>query len=128
MSDIKILFVDDDEMLRMIIPSCLKGVFGGKYQVICAADGFGALEIVKNEKGIRLVITDCDMPKMNGLDLDANIEKYYPDIKVIMMSGMHHEEDIANRGLHCYFILKGIDGDRKLCDAIRELLENTPAV
>src|SRR5215471_2143509 len=62
---VNILIVDDNEIAVEIVRGTLAAA---GYNVRCATNGREALDIVLNG-GYRLVITDWDMPEMNGLEL-----------------------------------------------------------
>ena len=60
-----ILAVDDSASMRQMVAFTLKGA---GYQVLEAADGVEALSIAKGQ-GVNLVITDVNMPRMDGISL-----------------------------------------------------------
>ncbi len=68
-----ILVVDDDEQQRLLLQMLLERE---GYQVFRAADGKDALEIFEVNPEIRLVITDLEMPRMNGFELVRAIRKH----------------------------------------------------
>lgn len=77
-----ILLVEDDHATRRLY-SHLLSISG--YNVIEAEDGMVALEqLAKHE--CRLVVTDLNMPRMDGLELIAQIRSKYPDTYVILMT------------------------------------------
>lgn len=59
-----VLAVDDTRALRAMLADCLKK---GGHQVVLAADGVEALEQLRKHRP-DMVITDLNMPRMNGLD------------------------------------------------------------
>ncbi|WP_112321093.1 response regulator [Oceanibium sediminis] len=59
-----VLAVDDTRALRSMLADCLKK---GGHQVVLAADGVEALDKLRQHKP-DMVITDLNMPRMNGLD------------------------------------------------------------
>lgn len=79
-----VLIVDDSVMLI----NYLKDAFS-KYKEtfipLLAQDGLEAIEILKNEP-IALLVTDLEMPKIDGLGLLAYTNKYHPNIPCIVMS------------------------------------------
>lgn len=83
---VKVLIVDDDSIAR----TSIKTLFDwNKYGFeICgeAANGESSIDIIKNSKP-DIVVTDMSMPVMNGVELIDYMEKNYPDIKVIALSG-----------------------------------------
>jgi len=66
-----LLFVEDESMIRRIAISLLRPYFIEIYE---ASDGVEAMEIY-NEKRPDLIITDIEMPNMDGLTLCKNIRK-----------------------------------------------------
>lgn len=66
----------------------LKSFLGQKYEVLTAYNGLDGLkEFEKNEKSIRLVITDLVMPEISGVGVISIIKKKYPGIPVIAITG-----------------------------------------
>jgi len=84
--NIKILVADDSKVSRNYISSLLKTHL---YQVITADDGDTALEIINKDPDIKLLITDYNMPRMNGFDLVKNIRREVSknDLVIIGLSG-----------------------------------------
>jgi len=80
----KILAVDDDSGMLGLVIYCLE-VAG--HVVIPARDGTDAQREMGLHPDIELVVTDCDMPEMNGLELAAWIRQNHPDKKIVLMSG-----------------------------------------
>lgn len=64
-----ILAVDDSASMRQMVSFTLKGA---GYEVLEAADGVEALGIAKT-RGVDLVITDVNMPNMDGITLIQNL-------------------------------------------------------
>lgn len=63
---ITVLFVDDSLIMRQMVGQTLEAT--GRYRCVLAEDGEQGLEQVKQIRP-KLVITDLNMPRMNGLDL-----------------------------------------------------------
>ncbi len=63
----KVLLVDDSGVMRTIIARGLRSLFID--EVVEAADGVEALEKFGDGEGFDLVLTDWNMPNMNGLEL-----------------------------------------------------------
>lgn len=74
----KILIVDDDQLMRKLLEYIIKKA---GYQVSVADNGSNALKIVKKEKP-DLIISDVEMPKMNGLELCQKLKENF-DTKLI---------------------------------------------
>jgi response regulator RpfG family c-di-GMP phosphodiesterase len=79
----KVLIVDDDPIVRSILSSAL--MTHDELGILTAENGKIAAKILNIIK-IDLVITDLEMPEMNGLDLLSYINKAHPDIPVIVLT------------------------------------------
>ena len=80
-----ILLVEDNLIVRMTLCELLSAHFG--FDVIEAADGVSALEIVGNHLEIVLIISDVQMPRMDGDKLSVEAKKIRPKLPFILMSG-----------------------------------------
>ncbi|MBI3893344.1 MAG: response regulator [Candidatus Wallbacteria bacterium] len=80
----RVLIVDDEEDLCQYLKLMISKK--ANYEVDIATDGAAAFEKIKGER-FNLVISDINMPKMNGIELLNNIKNYDPDIEVIMLTG-----------------------------------------
>jgi predicted regulator of Ras-like GTPase activity (Roadblock/LC7/MglB family)/ActR/RegA family two-component response regulator len=80
----RVLVVDDEaDMLWMLQRNLNKGM--EDVEILAAESGEEALAIL-SDKEINLVISDINMPGMNGLDLLAEISNRYPETGVIIMT------------------------------------------
>ena len=79
-----ILAVDDDALVLMNTVHMLEDL---GHTVFEAYSGYEALEILKREDGIDLVVTDQAMPKMSGTELAKIIKREWPDIPVLLATG-----------------------------------------
>ena len=79
-----VLIVDDSVMLINYLEESFQQ-YQDRFLMITANDGLEAIEILKNNS-ISLLITDLQMPKIDGLGLLAYTNKYYPKIPCIVMS------------------------------------------
>ena len=82
----KILVVDDSSTMRRIIVNTLARL--GYKDVVQAADGVEAWDALQANPDIGVVITDWNMPNMNGLELVKKIraEEKYVDVPIIMVT------------------------------------------
>jgi len=80
----RILVVDDDVLIAM---STVEMVEDLGHTVIEAYSGSDALEIIKGDTAIDLMITDFAMPKMSGAELIMAARSIRPDLPVILASG-----------------------------------------
>ena len=88
----RIMVVDDDEGMRHILSIALSRM---GYEVLSAGNGIEAFNLfLKNS--FALVLTDLEMPGMDGLNLASRIKDRFPTIPVILMTG-HSKEDVMKR-------------------------------
>ena len=80
----RILIVDDDSSVRDLL---MEGLADGSCTCAAAADGTAALAALDRD-GFDLVITDVDMPGMDGLELLTEVRRIAPETEVIMLTGV----------------------------------------
>ncbi|MDE6587199.1 MAG: response regulator transcription factor [Paramuribaculum sp.] len=86
----KILFVEDEEDLTLIVADTLRGQ---GYDVITAADGIQGLDKFKSE-GADIVVADVMMPKMDGFTMAKDIRKLSPTIPLLFLTAKSTIDDI----------------------------------
>jgi len=79
----RILVVDDEVQIRSLLRQMLEAE---GYQVLTAADGEEAMGMV-HAHTLDLVITDMIMPGKDGLKLIMELQREYPELPVIAISG-----------------------------------------
>ncbi|HKD04453.1 MAG TPA: response regulator [Bryobacteraceae bacterium] len=80
-----VLVAEDDALVRELINSVL---LREGYSVLLASDGVEALELSRGYSGdIHLLLSDVIMPRMNGVNLAANIRAERPATRSLLMSG-----------------------------------------
>ncbi|MES2112907.1 MAG: two-component regulator propeller domain-containing protein [Bacteroidota bacterium] len=84
-----VLVVDDNDTNRDILKSQLEQ---WKFTPIVAESGAQALKILSSKQPVNLVISDMDMPDMDGVQLAKKIRKKYPDLPIILLSSLGNEE------------------------------------
>ncbi|MBN1699587.1 MAG: response regulator [Spirochaetales bacterium] len=92
---IKILIVDDSEATRASLKFSLSMK---KFNVTGAADVDEAINILNRDRGIKLVITDMNMPGMSGLDLLSFI-RGKPEMKTLPVIVLTTAEDKGREAL-----------------------------
>ena len=93
LKSIKILFVEDEEDLCNIISDTLTKL---QANFETANNGKVALEKFKESNDFDLIVTDINMPVMNGLELIKNIRDMHSDIPVVIMSAHTEPEYIKS--------------------------------
>ncbi len=81
----RILIVDDMEGFREVFTYVFKWQLPD-CQLELAADGFEALEAFRQQP-FDLVLTDYDMPGLNGLELIHTLRRGWPETRFVLMSG-----------------------------------------
>src|SRR5205809_7202726 len=118
-----VILVADDEVIIRNLVTILMQLEG--YLVLAAADGQEGLELSRKYSGkIDLVITDMEMPRLNGRDLCAHLLEERPGIKVLAMSGLDIAE-IVSQNIHMQFLPKPFDGET-IKERVREILGLPP--
>jgi len=107
-----ILVADDSPTIRKFVSVALS-VKG--FEIIACSDGMEAIEVLPNQK-IDLVITNLNMPNVDGFELISSIRKNddYKDLPIIVLSSLGNTEDIQ-RGLECganSYLVKPFDPKR----------------
>ncbi len=90
MDNLKILIVDDDQVIRLMLEIALESA---GYQVVIAEDGNEAIAALHNEK-FDLVITDLQMGDPDGFAVLREAKKMDPLIRRIVMTGSQDESSV----------------------------------
>ncbi len=86
-----VLLVDDEPLVRSVGRDFLTRC---GYRVFLAENGEDALSVyADNREKISLVILDLVMPKMGGRETLAEFAARFPEARILMASGLHHEDD-----------------------------------
>ena len=110
----KILVVDDEPDLEpLVLQRMRRHIRRGRYEFVFAHNGVEALEQLAADPGIDMVVSDINMPRMDGLTLLEQIPNVSPDIRAIIVSAYGDMENIRtamNRGAFD-FVTKPVDFD-----------------
>jgi PAS domain S-box-containing protein len=79
-----ILFVDDDPLIAMSTTEMLEDL---GHRVIGASSALHALDILKSEQPIDLMVTDHVMPGMTGIELAAATRQVRPSLPILLATG-----------------------------------------
>lgn len=108
----KILVVDDEpDVQPLFMQRMRRDIRAGRYELVFAQNGVEALEMLNQDSGIDMVITDINMPKMDGLTLLEQIPSVDPNIRSIIISAygdMKNIREAMNRGAFD-FVTKPLD-------------------
>jgi len=108
----KILVVDDEADVELLMRQRFRRHLRNKlYEFIFAREGEAALEQLRRHPDVDIVLSDINMPRMDGLTLLARVGEQYPWVKVIIVSAYSDFTNIRvamNRGAFD-FLVKPID-------------------
>ena len=111
-SPTRLLVVDDEEDLELLIRQRFRrSIRQGEIDFVFAHNGRDALEKLVAHPEIRLVLSDINMPVMDGLTLLSQLEEIRPEIRAVIVSAYGDMENIRtamNRGAFD-FVTKPID-------------------
>lgn len=133
----KILVVDDETDLQSLIKQKFrKEIREQKYDFVFAFDGEEALDMIREHPEIDLVLSDINMPRMDGLTLLVKLHELSPMIKAVIVSAYGDMDKIRlamNRGAFD-FVCKPVDFKdlgvtiEKTIDHIQELKKTLQAI
>ena len=110
----KILVVDDEPDLQpLMLQRMRRSIRAGKYIFVFAGNGVEALERLREQEDIDMVVSDINMPQMDGLTLLDQIAQLDPNIRSVIISAYGDMKNIRtamNRGAFD-FITKPVDFD-----------------
>jgi sigma-B regulation protein RsbU (phosphoserine phosphatase) len=110
----KILFVDDEPDMEMLIKRRFRhATESGQFALIYATNGVDALAKLREHADVDIILTDINMPEMDGLTLLTHLNQMHSPIKAVIVSAYGDMENIRtamNRGAFD-FITKPINFD-----------------
>jgi two-component system, chemotaxis family, chemotaxis protein CheY len=89
----KILIVDDSKTVRNLVAFIMKKE---GFKVIVAEDGLDGLEKLYSEEKVDLIISDINMPRMDGFTFIRTVreQEAYRDVPIVVLSTEGQEKDI----------------------------------
>lgn len=121
---LKLIIVEDEDLLREGLSTCIDWNELGYELVGTAEDGVMALELI-SEINPDIIISDIKMPHMNGLELAEYVNENFPSIRMVIISG-YDDFEYAKKAITvgvCEYILKPINLDELYC-VMKKLREN----
>ncbi|MCY3860700.1 MAG: SpoIIE family protein phosphatase [bacterium] len=110
----KILVVDDEPDLEpLVLQRMRRQIRSKEYEFVFACDGVDALEKLNADPTIDMVLSDINMPKMDGLTLLQQLPDVDPNLRAVIVSAYGDMDNIRtamNRGAFD-FVTKPIDFD-----------------
>ena len=116
----RILIVDDTITARILMKNILESA---GYLVKTANDGTEALKVLTREK-FDMLLTDIEMPKMNGIELTAAVRKSGQNLPIILVTSMTDQkfrDEGTEAGADAFFVKSSFD-QNNLLDVIKRLM------
>jgi adenylate cyclase len=133
----KILVVDDEADLELLVKQKFRRkIRENLYEFVFACDGEDALEKIKENPDLDIVLSDINMPRMDGLTLIGHLKDSNPVLKAVVVSAYGDMQNIRtamNRGAFD-FVCKPVDFNdlditiEKTVKYVRELQETLKAI
>jgi two-component system alkaline phosphatase synthesis response regulator PhoP len=121
----KVLIVDDEAYIRLLIEQTLEDLEEDSIEVIQAENGIDALGLVKQERP-RLVFLDVMMPQMNGFEVCRVIKRDWQmeDVYVVILTakGQEYDRQVSEEAGANRYMTKPFDPD-ELLEVARVVLD-----
>jgi CheY-like chemotaxis protein len=90
----KVLIADDEDSMRQLVA---RAIAMDGHEIVTAQDGAEALEILTREDGaFDLLLTDIQMPVMDGIALALSVARDFPDLTILLMTGFADQRERAS--------------------------------
>lgn len=115
---VRVLVVEDEPSVRMVLTEALEDA---GFEIMEACDGTEALKLIQDPGGMQIVVTDINMPGLNGFDVANQARALYPSLPVIFVSALIHQASERNMASPCRWLTKPFRID-VLVGTVREML------
>jgi DNA-binding NtrC family response regulator len=117
-----VLVVDDENAVRRFAVRVLERE---GYIVLEARDGVDALELLRKDASVGVVVSDIVMPRLNGVELMQALASSHPDLPVILMSG-YATSALSDMGIAapCSILVKPFPPER-LLEEVRRCIQQS---
>jgi two-component system cell cycle response regulator CpdR len=90
----RVLIADDEDSMRTLVA---RAIALDGHDVVTAEDGAVALDILERERGaFDLLLTDIQMPVMDGIALALSAARDFPDLTILLMTGFADQRERAH--------------------------------
>jgi two-component system cell cycle response regulator CpdR len=90
----RVLIVDDEDSMRQLVA---RAIAMDGHDITTASDGAEALEILGGaDGGFELLLTDIQMPIMDGIALALAAARDFPDLTILLMTGFADQRERAS--------------------------------
>ena len=90
----RVLIVDDEDSMRLLVA---RAIAMDGHDIMTASDGAEALEILgSTDSAFDLLLTDIQMPVMDGIALALAAARDFPDLTILLMTGFAEQRERAS--------------------------------
>ncbi|WP_166299376.1 MULTISPECIES: response regulator [unclassified Bradyrhizobium] len=90
----RVLIADDEDSMRSLVA---RAIAMDGHETVTAQDGAEALEMLTRDEGaFDLLLTDIQMPVMDGIALALTAARDFPELKILLMTGFAHQRERAS--------------------------------
>ena len=90
----RVLIADDEESMRVLVA---RAIAMDGHDTVTAQDGAEALDILTRDNGaFDLLLTDIQMPVMDGIALALSAKRDFPDLVILLMTGYAAQRERAS--------------------------------
>jgi two-component system, cell cycle response regulator CpdR len=90
----RVLIADDEDSMRALVA---RAIAMDGHDIVTAQDGAEALEILTREEGaFDLLLTDIQMPVMDGIALALSAARDFPGLTILLMTGFADQRERAS--------------------------------
>jgi len=90
----RVLIADDEASMRALVA---RAIAMDGHETVTAQDGAEALDILTRERGaFDLLLTDIQMPIMDGIALALSAARDFPDLTILLMTGFADQRERAS--------------------------------
>ena len=90
----RVLIVDDEDSMRLLVA---RAIAMDGHDIMTASDGAEALEILgSTDSAFDLLLTDIQMPIMDGIALALAAARDFPDLTILLMTGFADQRERAS--------------------------------
>jgi two-component system, cell cycle response regulator CpdR len=90
----RVLVVDDEESMRLLVA---RAIAMDGHDITTASDGAEALELLGSaQTAFDLLLTDIQMPVMDGIALALTVARDFPDLTILLMTGFADQRERAS--------------------------------
>ena len=90
----RVLIADDEDSMRSLVA---RAIAMDGHETVTAQDGAEALEMLTRDEGaFDLLLTDIQMPVMDGIALALTAARDFPALEILLMTGFAHQRERAS--------------------------------